>query len=130
MFFSAAPVASANDTVTVGVGDSLELMANISDFNLALDAINWTHNTSALVNGMDRISIVNSDFNPSSASSTLMRSDLAGVSDSGTYTVTASNRAGSSTTTFTVRVTGKKNLFSVYLGSTLYSIFIQNHLTS
>ena len=122
MFFSAAPVASANDTVTVAVGDSLELMANISDFNLALDAINWTHNTSALVNGMDRVSIVNSDFTPPSASSTLMRSGVAGVSDSGTYAVTASNRAGSSTTTFTVRVTGKKNPFPMYLGSTLYSI--------
>ena len=122
MFFSAALISSANSTVTVRVGGSIELMVNISGFNLALDTINWTHNTSALVSGIDRVSIVNSDFNPSSASSTLMRSDIAGVSDSGTYTVTASNRAGSSTATFTVRVTGKKNLFSVYLGSTLYSI--------
>ena len=122
MFFSAAPVTSANATVTVGVGDSIDLMVNISGFNLALDAINWTHNTSALVSGMDRVSIVNSDFNPPSASSTLMRSDVAGVSDSGIYAVTASNRAGSSTTTFTALVSGKKNLFSIYLGSTLYSI--------
>ena len=122
MFFSAAPISSANSTVTVRVGGSIELMVNISGFNLALNAINWTHNTSALVSGIDRVSIMNSDFTPPSASSTLMRSDIAGVSDSGTYTVTTSNRAGSSTTTFTVRVTGKKNLFSVYLGSTLYSI--------
>jgi len=129
MFFSATPITSANDTVTVGVGGSIELMVNISGFNLALDAINWTHNTSALVSGMDRVSIVSGDFTPPSASSTLMRSDIAGVSDSGTYAVTASNRAGSSTTTFTVRVTGKKKLFSVYLGSTLYSIKLLYRIT-
>ena len=106
-----APTAGNNATLTFSVGDDLVLMAVFSDFNLELDSIVWTQNSSIYL--MDGVTISNTALSPPSASSTLTRPRITGVSYGGTYTATASNRAGSSSTTFTVEITGK---FPVLVG--------------
>ena len=108
----AAPVAGENENITFEVREDLVLMVSFSDFNLALDEITWTQNSSIpLTNG---VTITNSDLNAPDATSTLRRPNVTGVSYAGTYVATASNRAGSSSTTITVNVTGKK-MFNYFL---------------
>ncbi|CAI8053582.1 hypothetical protein GBAR_LOCUS29303 [Geodia barretti] len=97
-----APTAGNNTTLTFSVGDDLVLMAVFSDFNLELDSIVWTQNSS--ISLMDGVTISNTALSPPSASSTLTRPGITGVSYGGKYTATASNRAGSSSTTFTVHI--------------------------
>ena len=105
----AAPVAGDDESLTFEVGDDLVLTASFSDFNLILDEITWTQNSSmTLMDGVNGVVIISSDLSAPSASSTLTRPGITGVSYAGTYTATASNRAGSDSTTFTVEVTGKK----------------------
>ena len=92
------------------------LIAVFSDFNLPLDSIAWTHNSSvSLVNGVAGVTIANTGVDPPSANSTLTRSAITGVSYGGTYTVTASNPAGSSSATYTVEITGKNSYKDPYL---------------
>ena len=88
-------------------GETLELIVTI-DFNLVLEDITWTHNNSDLVNGSDRVTIINSGFDPSTATSTLTRTNISRTSDGGSYVVTVRNRAGTSATTFSVDVACKK----------------------
>ena len=108
IIIAAPPVAGGNENISVGVREDLVLTASFSNFNLALDDITWIQNTSiSLVDGAD-LTIMNSDLSAPNASSRLTRSGITGVSDAGTYEATATNRAGSSSTTFTVEVTGKK----------------------
>ena len=84
------------------------LRAFFSNFNLVLDEIVWTQNSSlSLVDGVEGVSIANSDLSAPEATSTLTRPNIAGVSYAGTYVATASNRAGSSSMIFTVEITGK-----------------------
>ena len=107
--YIAAPVAGDDEIATFEVGDDLVLTASFSDFNLALDEITWTQNTSmTLMDGEDGVIIISSALSGPSASSTLTRPGITGVSYAGTYTATASNRAGTNSTVFTVEVTGKK----------------------
>ena len=107
MKISAVPESSANETITVRVGRTLVLEATFTNFELPITNITWVHNDSILVNDtQNRVSIVHSNFDPPNATSTLTRSSIAGISDAGTYTVMAMNRAGSGSTTFTVQVTG------------------------
>ena len=83
------------------------LTASFSDFNVALDGITWTQNSSiSLMNRADDVTITNSGLGPPSATSTLTRLGITGVSYAGTYVATATNRAGSDSTTFTVTITG------------------------
>ena len=108
IIYIAAPVAGDDEIVTFEVGDDLVLTASFSDFNLALDEITWTQNTSmTLMDGVDGVIIISRDLSGPSASSTLTIPDITGVSYAGTYTATASNRAGTNSTVFTVDVTGK-----------------------
>ena len=102
LYSTVAPTAGNNATLTFSVGDDLVLMAVFSEFNLELDSIVWTQNSS--ISLMDGVTISNTALSPSSASSTLTRPGITGVSYGGTYTATASNRAGSSSTTFTVHI--------------------------
>ena len=104
-----APTAGNGANVTFSVGDDQVLTAVFTDFNLALDSIVWTHNsTDTLMNGVDGDTITNTGLGPPNANSTLTRSAITGISYAGTYVATATNRAGSSSTTFTVDITGKK----------------------
>ena len=83
------------------------LTASFSDFNQALDDITWTQDSStSLMNGTNDVTITNSGLSPPDATSTLTRPGITGVSYAGTYVATATNRAGSSSTTFTVTITG------------------------
>ena len=83
------------------------LMVSFSDFNLALDSITWTHNSSiSLLDGTNEVTITNSGLSPPDATSTLTIPAITGVSYAGTYVATATNRAGSDSTTFTVTITG------------------------
>ena len=109
---AAVPVAGDDKSVTFRVGDDLVLRALFSNFILELDEISWTHNSSlSLVDGVDGVSVTNSDLSAPEATSTLTRPNITGVSYAGTYVATASNRAGSSSITFTVEITGKQDLF-------------------
>ena len=91
-----------------GVGSILILEASFTGFNLELDEITWTQNSSVMLqNGVDGVSITNSsDLNASNATSTLTRPGITGVLYAGLYVATARNRAGSASTTFTVQITG------------------------
>ena len=105
-------------------GDTLELIVTI-DFNLVLEDITWTQNNSGLVNGSDRVTIINSGFDSPTATSTLTRTNISRTTDGGSYVVTVRNRAGTNSTTFTVDVACKKLLLS----ESLYVHFM-NVLTS
>ena len=87
-------------------GETLELTVTV-EFNLVLDNVIWTQGGMMLMSGTDRITIVNSDLDPPNATSTLTRTSIDRLSDGGSYVVNATNRAGSSTATFTVDVTCK-----------------------
>ena len=101
-------------------GETLELIVTI-DFNLVLENITWNHNNSDLVNGSDRVTIINSGFDPPTATSTLTRTNISRITDSGSYVATVRNRAGTSATTFTVDVACKelKNLLHLYAYTSL-----------
>ena len=90
-----------------GVGSILILEASFSGFNLELDEIAWTQNSSVMLqNGVDGVSITNSDLNAPNATSILTWPGITGVSYAGLYVATARNHAGSASTTFTVQITG------------------------
>ena len=108
-----APTAGRDESATLAVGDELSLTASFFGFNLALDDITWTQNTSlSLVDGVNRVTIINSDLSGPNTTSTLtILSSITGVPYAGIYVATAINRAGNSSTTFNVVVTGKKCIF-------------------
>ena len=119
----AAPVAGENESITFEVGVDLVLMASFSDFNLVLDEITWTQNSSiSLMHDVNGVRITNSDLSAPDATSTLRRPGITGVSYAGTYVATASNRAGSSSTTFTAIVTGKEELSGIIFMHYYYSL--------
>ena len=90
-----------------GVGGDLILEAFFFGFNLELDEITWTQNSSVMLqNGVEGVSITNSDLNTPNATSILTRLSITGVSYAGLYVATARNRAGSASTNFTVQITG------------------------
>ena len=91
------------------MGYDLVLRASFTNFNLVLDDITWIQNPSiSLMDGVGGVYITSSDLSAPEATSTLTRPNIAGVSYAGTYVATASNRAGSSSTTFTVEITGNR----------------------
>ena len=103
-----APTAGRDESVTFAVGDELSLTASFFGFNLALDDITWTQNTSlSLVDGVNRVTITNSDLSGPNTTSTLTISSITGVTYAGIYVATAINRAGNSSTTFNVKIIGK-----------------------
>ena len=93
-----------------------------TDFNLVLEDITWTHNNSGLVNGSNRVTIINSGFDPPTATSTLTRTNISRTSDGGSYVVTVRNRAGTSATTFTVDVACKKFISNCSLCLCMYNV--------
>ena len=107
---------STNDSVTVVEGETLELIVMITS-NLVLDSITWSKDGVMLENGTDNIIINNSDLGPPNTTSTLIRTSIVRLSDidSGVYEVTATNRAGSSTTAFDVDVFCKECAIHVYI---------------
>ena len=85
----------------------MTLNAAFSDFNLALNDITWTQNSStSLMNETNEVTITNSGLSPPDATSTLTKPGISGVSYAGIYMATATNRAGSDSTTFSVAITG------------------------
>ena len=106
LYTVAAPVAGGNESITFDLGEDLMLTTFFSDFNLALDNITWTQNTTSLIDGTNEVTITYSGLSPPDATSTLTRPIITGVSYGGTYVATATNRAGSDSTTFTVAITG------------------------
>ena len=107
ILITAAPVAGDNESAVFGVGGDLILEASFFGFNLELDEITWTQNSSVILqNGVEGVSIINSDLNTPNATSTLTRPGITGVSYGGLYVATARNRAGSVSSTFTVQITG------------------------
>jgi len=87
-------------------GEIIKLIV-IANFNLVLEDITWTHNNSDLVNGSNRVTIINSGFDPPTATSTLTLTNTSRT-DGGSYVMTAENRAGTNATTFTVDVACKE----------------------
>lgn len=88
---------------------SLTLRVSISGFNLPLTSVSWTQHGRTLAGSEDGVTITNTPMLPAmSAPVTSMLLISATVPrDSGAYSVTASNDAGSETLEFTVSVTGE-----------------------
>ena len=72
--------------------------------NLVLDSITWTQDAEILMSGTERVTIESSELDPPNITSTLTRTSIDRSSDGGSYVLTATNRAGSSTTEFIVDV--------------------------
>jgi len=94
-------------------GETLQFSVTIT-FDLVLEDITWTHNTSSLISGSDRVTIMNSGFDPPTATSTLTRTNISRT-DNGTYVVTVRNRAGTQTATIMVDVACKTFIASLQL---------------
>ena len=110
----AGPTSSSGGNATVVEGETLELIA-VFEFNLILDSITWERDGTSLQNGSEGVTITNSDLNPPNATSTLRQRDIRRSSDGVSYTVTATNSAGSTTATFNLDVFCKKTLYYMYL---------------
>ena len=97
-----------DQTVNVTVGSALNLMVDITGFNLPLTSITWMEDGQVLMNNTDNIVITHGSFEAPPTTSTLVRDPIHSPIDNGTYEVTVVNPAGQSMTTFTVIVNGKQ----------------------
>ena len=120
-----APVVTGQTQTSLEVvaGDDLTLTASISGFNLPLTSISWTQQGNTLTGSEERVTISNSTLTSNTATSTFLLSAVL-PQDAGTYSITATNPAGSSNVfEFTVTVTGKdedvflKLIISLFLSS-------------
>ena len=119
-FLSVASTSLTPDSnVSVVEGENLELRVTV-EFNLVLESIIWEKDSVMLESGSDRVTIVNSDLDPPNANSTLTQTDISRLSDGGSYVMTATNRAGSATTTFIVDVLCKN--FHYFPSYVLYHV--------
>ena len=98
---------SPEQTVNVTVGSALNLMVDISGFNLPLTTITWMEDGQVLMSNTDNIVITHGSFEAPPTTSTLVHDPIQSVMDNGTYEVTVVNPAGESMTTYTVIVNGK-----------------------
>ena len=98
---------SPDQTVNVTVGSALNLMVDITEFNLPPTSITWMEDGQVLMNNTDSITITHGSFAAPPTTSTLVRNPIQSVIDNGTYEVTVVNPAGESMTTFTVIVNCK-----------------------
>ena len=99
---------SPEQTVNVTVGSALNLMVDITGFNLPLTTITWMEDGQVLMNNTaDNIVITHGSFEAPPATSTLVRDPIQSVMDNGTYEVTVINPAGENMTTYTVVVNCK-----------------------
>ena len=101
-----APVTPGDESMTVIVGEELSLSVTITDFNLPI-TVTWRQDGDELMSGVDRVTITTESLDTPPAMSTMVRNPVVSLVDAGVYTVTATNPAGDSVTTFTVTVTGK-----------------------
>ena len=95
--------------VKVNVGRSISLQATISGFYPSLTSITWKQKDIVLSNIDDRVTIINSCTLPTTSGPVQSTLQLSAVrpEDSGTYTVTATNKAGDhNSMTFTLTVKG------------------------
>ena len=103
------PITSPDQTVNVTVGSALNLMVDITGFNLPLTSITWIEDGQELMNNTaDNTVITHGSFEAPPTTSTLVRDPIQSVMDNGTYEVTVVNPAGESMTTYTVIVNGKQ----------------------
>ena len=96
-------------SLEVTAGRDLTLSASISGFNLPLTSISWRQQGSTLNGSEDRVTITNTPMLPASSGSVTSTLTLSATvpQDSGNYSVSATNGAGSDTLEFTVSVTGE-----------------------
>lgn len=86
-------------------GEDLTLSVSISDFNLPLTDISWLQGGTTLTDGEGGVTITNNPLLP--ATSTLLLSTVT-PADTDSYSVTATNAAGTTTFMFTVTVQGRE----------------------
>ena len=103
----ASPEVMANGLLTLSV--------SISDFNLPLTSINWTQLGEHHDGSEDRVNITHSSILPATTETVISTFILINTipADTGNYSVTATNDAGSDTFTLTVRVTGEGGCWCV-----------------
>ena len=94
----------------VVAGDNLTLSVSIIDFNLPLTDVVWRHRDN-IISGEDRVTITNHSLSLAPVISTLQRTAVI-PRDSGNYSITATNSAGSQVLTFVVTVTGETMEYS------------------
>lgn len=107
------PIASQATSLDVVPGENVSLTVSISGFNLPLNSIDWRNEQgNILTSTYDRVTIINTHNLPISAGPVLSTLLLSSVlpEDTGRYTISATNSAGSGTATFTVTVEGKERL--------------------
>ena len=95
--------------VEVEVGTRLTLTVNVTKFNRDIDSVIWTLHGMAIENGVDGYIYTLTNVSPDAPSSivSLTRENvISPAEDSGNYTVTMTNVAGSDTSEFNVTVTG------------------------
>ena len=98
--------------IEVVVGTSLVLEVAIFGFNLPITEVTWMKDSALLQDGEDNFAIMNDNLTMPNGTSTLTVMAMSPVLHSGTYEVSATNPAGSDSSTFSVTVTG--NQYSMY----------------
>ena len=94
--------------VEVEVGTRLTLTVSITEFNREVHTVMWTRNGMAIENGKNDYTLTNVSLEaPLSMVSLTRENVISPAEDSGNYTVTVTNVAGSDTSEFNVIVTGE-----------------------
>ena len=92
----------------VEVGTRLTLTVNITEFNREIDTVMWTRNGMAIENGTNDYTLTNFSLEAPLSMVSLTRENITSpAEDSGNYTVSVTNAAGSDTSEFNVTVTGE-----------------------
>ena len=90
------------------VGTPLTLSVNVTEFNLKIESVVWMKNGSIIENGTDNFTITHISLNAPPSTVVLTRDNvISPMEDSGDYSVTITNPAGSDMSTFNVTVTGE-----------------------
>ena len=94
--------------VEVEVGTRLTLTVNITEFNREIDTLMWTRNGMAIENGTNGYTLTNISLEAPLSMVSLTRENITSpAEDSGNYTVSMTNAAGSDASEFNVTVTGE-----------------------
>ena len=107
----------------VEVGTRLTLTVNITEFNRDIDSVIWTLDGMAIENGVDGYTLTNIILEaPPSMASLTRENVISPAEDSGNYTVTVTNLAGSDASEFNVTVTGE------FIGNTKLRKYVDHNI--
>ncbi len=108
----APPSSTDNFTLIADAGAPLTLPVTITGFNIPLTSITWYFEGSEVTNETENGEVYHSSFGEAPVQTTLVVEFPQPELDEGTYTVTAANEAGNTTTHLFVSVTGQNKIHS------------------